>query len=171
MRTLRVLTIAGLAALALAACGAEPAKSPTADTQASTSSSAPAAGSTPTSTAIPNPPKVPVSTDEVTLVRTGGFAGVKDSWKIQPDGSWTAENGRTNTNKSGKLTEAQRTTLTGLLKDPALVKELKTPGTAKCSDTFNYTLVVGPETYTVENCGQPRPTFGKVLDLIQGLTS
>ncbi|GIG58599.1 hypothetical protein Lfu02_29710 [Longispora fulva] len=169
MRTLRVLTIAGLAALALAACGAEPAKSPNADTQASTSSSAPAP--TPTSTVNPNPQKVPASADEVVLVRTGGLAGVKDSWKIQPDGSWTSASDRTNANKSGKLTEAQRTTLTGLLKDPVLIKELKTPGTAKCADTFNYTLVVGPETYTVENCGQPRPTFDKVLGLIQGLTS
>ncbi|MGY0232741.1 hypothetical protein [Longispora urticae] len=170
MRTLRVLTIAGLAALALAACGAEPSASPTADTQVTTSPSASAQPSpSATGQATANPPKVPNTTDAVTLVRTGGFAGVRDTWTIQPDGSWASDN-RSAQKKSGKLTDAQRTELTGLLKDPVLVKELKTPGTAKCADTFSYTLTFGQESYTVENCGEPRPTFGKLVGLVQGLT-
>src|SRR2546430_2134077 len=58
----------------------------------------------------------------VTLVRTGGFAGVHDQVVIAPDGTWVRTD-RTGAQRTGRLTDPQRDALSRLAADPRLVDE------------------------------------------------
>jgi len=78
----------------------------------------------------------------VTLVRTGGFAGVHDQVTIGADGTWTATD-RGGNQRSGRLSDQQREKLRGLAADPRLANEATQARAAtKCADVFEYALTV-----------------------------
>jgi hypothetical protein len=84
----------------------------------------------------------PAGDPAVSLVRTGGFAGVHDQAVIAPDGAWTATD-RAGTQRSGRLTDAQRDALRRLAADPRLAREAaRTQGPTRCADVYEYDLTV-----------------------------
>jgi len=156
-----------LLALALAGCSAgapQPAASVTpAPTGAPASAATPAPSSAPASGTTPAPAgttRAPApSRSAVTLVRSGGFAGLTETVTVQPDGNWKRGDGRT-TNRTGRLTTAQVSRLQTLVADPQLAAEAKQPppGTNQCNDTFTYVLMVGKQVIKYEECpGQVKP--------------
>jgi hypothetical protein len=160
-----------LLALALAGCSADtpqPSGTPaTNGTSASTGvpasaatqapSSAPASGKTPAPAGTTRTPAP--SRSAVTLVRSGGFAGLTETVTVQPDGSWKRGDGRT-TNRTGRFTAVQVSRLQTLVADPQLAAEAKQPppGTNQCNDTFIYVLMVDHQVIKYEECpGQAKP--------------
>lgn len=87
-------------------------------------------------------PSPSVGDPVVTLVRTGGFAGMHDQVTIGADGTWTATD-RGGNRRSGRLTDQQRTQLRGLAADPRLANEAaQARPPTKCADVFEYELTV-----------------------------
>jgi hypothetical protein len=79
----------------------------------------------------------------VVVVRSGGIAGGSDTITVQPQGQWTRvdDSGR---QRSGRLTDDERTRLRALAGDPGLSAEASRPTTpSNCRDGFNYALTVG----------------------------
>src|SRR6266516_5967938 len=73
----------------------------------------------------------------VSLVRTGGLAGVHDQVTIGADGSWTVTD-RTGARRTGRLTEQQSGALRALASDPRLVREsARVQGPSKCADVYD----------------------------------
>lgn len=161
-----------LLALALAGCsagtpkaGGTPAASETATPAGvPASTAAPAPSSAPASSKTPSPSKTSAPHRSatklaVTLVKTGGFAGLTETITVQPNGKWKKDNGRT-TNRTGALSAAQVSRLQALLADPQLAAEAKQrpPGTNTCNDTFSYVLMVDYQVIKYEECpGQAKP--------------
>jgi hypothetical protein len=109
----------------------------------------PASGTgTPASSTVPAPVRV-------TIVRTGGFAGVTQRIDIAPDGSWVYTDKRTSTVERGRLSEAQRQQLARIAADPALAEEARRSlPSGGCADMFVYAVTVGDLLYGyVEGCG------------------
>jgi hypothetical protein len=130
-RTVRVGLIAVLAAvpLLLAACG-----------------SGSGAGSGGTTPADPPSPAV-------TVVRTGGFAGVNETLTVAPDGSWLYTDHRRNLTQAGTLTPAQRAQLRAAATDPALAAAFREPAGGGCADGFQYAVTVGDLSGSFDDCG------------------
>jgi hypothetical protein len=95
----------------------------------------------------------PSATDPVvSLVRTGGFAGVNDRVSIAGDGSWTVTD-RTSAQRTGRLTEQQRDSLRRLAADPRLGQESKrTQGPSRCADVYQYVLTVNEVRISFIDC-------------------
>jgi hypothetical protein len=88
----------------------------------------------------------------VSLIRTGGFAGVHDEVTIGADGSWTVTD-RTGTSRTGRLTDQQRDALRRLAADPRLVQEpTRTQGPSRCADVYNYVLTVNGRRISFIDC-------------------
>jgi len=161
---LLALTLAGCSAgtpqqTGTPAAGVTPALSePPASAATPAPSSAPSSGKTPATAGTPAPTRSAKKL-AVTLVRSGGFAGLTETVTVQPDGSWKRGDGRT-TNRTGRLTAAQMSRLQTLVADPQLAAEAKRqpPGTNQCNDTFTYQLMVGNQLIKYEECpGQVKP--------------
>lgn len=123
-------------------------------------------GTTPDPIALPGP---------VTVVRTGGIAGLRDTVVVRPDGGWrrTAAAGR-GRDGAGTLTPAQLAELTALAGDPALAAEAghsAVPGS--CADTFAYSVRAGATVVGWVDCpggpGQP-VVAGKIVRLLFSAT-
>ncbi|HEU4346559.1 MAG TPA: hypothetical protein VFR35_02100 [Actinoplanes sp.] len=83
------------------------------------------------------------SAPAVSVVRTGGFAGVNDQVTIAPDGTWTATD-RAGGARSGRLSARDRDALTRLAGDPGLAGEAtQTRPPTRCADTYAYAVTVG----------------------------
>jgi hypothetical protein len=94
----------------------------------------------------------PVAGVALTVLRTGGFAGVNDEIAVDADGGWTVTD-RAGRHRTGRLTGEQRATLRGLATDPRLVEESKrAPGESRCADTFRYTLAVNSVRISFVDC-------------------
>lgn len=89
----------------------------------------------------------------VTLVRSGGIAGVRDTVVVQPDGRWQRDQ-RTGSD-SGRLSAVELARLRGLAADPALAAEASrpSPDLKNCADGFVLALTVGPRTVHWIECG------------------
>jgi hypothetical protein len=88
----------------------------------------------------------------VSLVRTGGFAGVHDEVTIGADGSWTVTD-RTGTSRTGHLTDQQRDALRRLAADPRLAQEsTRIQGPSRCADVYNYVLTVNGRRISFIDC-------------------
>jgi hypothetical protein len=85
----------------------------------------------------------PVAADPVvTLLRTGGFAGVHDQVSIARDGGWTVTD-RAGATRTGRLTDQQRDALRRLAADLRLAHEsTRKQGPSRCADAYAYTLTV-----------------------------
>lgn len=93
--------------------------------------------------------------DRVTLTRSGGFAGNRDTVTVEPDGRWTTTD-RVGTTRTGRLTPAQLDqlrTLTG----PA-TRSRGGPPDGRCADTYAYQLTVGTRSVEWSDCPSgPQP--------------
>ena len=111
----------------------------------------------------------------LTVTRTGGIAGVRQTVRVATDGSWTYQDGRSGMSESGRLAAAQRQELARLLRDPALLREARRsspPGV--CSDGFVYTLNIGEMVLRYDDdCGTAgdRPVTKAALTLLMDATA
>jgi hypothetical protein len=88
----------------------------------------------------------------VTLVRTGGFAGLHDRVVIGPDGTWTATD-RAGKQRSGRLTDPQRDELRRLAADPRLLHEAaRAQDSTHCADAYEYALTVNDTRVSFLDC-------------------
>jgi hypothetical protein len=154
-------TAAGLVLLVLAGCGMPGA----ATSGGATPGGSSPGGATPGGTAGAGP---------VRLLRTGGFAGVRDTLVVQPDGRWQRTR-RAAAADAGQLTESQQGQLRRLAGDPRLVAEAaRTPPPTKCRDTFAYSVTVAGRTVEWVDCptdpDQPAVTVALVR-LLAGATA
>jgi len=91
----------------------------------------------------------------ITIVRTGGIAGVNDTLAVEPTGAWTATD-KAGKQRSGQLTTAQVDSLRPLAADPALAGEAgQSRAPSNCADAFNYVVTVGSERIAYEDCPGP----------------
>jgi hypothetical protein len=170
-----VLIPAGLV-LALAACAAPgTGPGPSATTSPSTTPGAPATSEPPDpATSPPGPPVTGPALSRVTVIRTGGIAGVMQSIQIEADGSWTYVDRRTGDPKTGRLTSAQRQQLVGLLGSAAFSREARMPPPAGvCNDGFIYSIQIGDVATRYDDCGNAgqRPTVEAVINLLVNATA
>jgi hypothetical protein len=139
------------------------------------------AGSGPASTASPatddtaDPSATGGTTggSRITITRSGGFAGVMQHLRIEPDGSWVFTDKKTGQTQRGQLGAAQRQHLAQLVGSPALRAEARqAPPPGVCNDGFLYAVTVGDFSFRYEQCGGTgnRPTIDNVLRLVQGAT-
>lgn len=116
-------------------------------------------GASPTATSAP----------VVSLVRTGGFAGVTDQVTVAADGTWSATD-RTGGRRTGRLSEQQRAELDRLAGDPALAREAgRVPSPSNCADTYSYQLTVGGVRVDFVDCPtdtDPPPTAAAIVGLV-----
>jgi len=178
---------AALLALALAGCDGASTGAPQ-PTGSPASSSASAATGTPTASETPAPSETPTpggtsgtaapsrntTNETVTLVRSGGIAGLTETITVQPDGKWQRGNGRS-VERTGRLTSAQLSKLKALAADPRLDAEADrlAPGTNRCNDAFTYLLNVDSKLIRYEQCGQGEPpkVTMEIVTLLQSATS
>ena len=110
-------------------------------------------------------PGSPVHPYPLTITRTGGFAGVDESITLRADGSWSYSGSRGKPAAQGTLTPTELDQITRAVSDPAFpadVRPHRTEGT--CNDGFTYSVTVGPETTSFEECGgNDRPLFTALL--------
>lgn len=167
MPTLRQVRVplAGLALLAaLAGCGGTPAATSTGPGGAP--STAPTSlAPTPDTTA---PSETPGAGPTVTLVRTGGFAGVWQQVRVAPDGSWSYLARPQHFPTRGRLTATQRERLTELVAEPGLLVASGPAVRPPCPDSYQYMVVVGAtKAYTVEcTLAAERPALAAVIELL-----
>jgi hypothetical protein len=103
----------------------------------------------------------------ITVEKSGGIAGVRDTIQIDAAGNWTRSN-KAGQTTSGKLTAAQVTQLQALAADPKLATEAAAAAQAaptKCNDTFNYAISAGPVTLRFTDCPSDsfQPAAAKAL--------
>lgn len=108
-----------------------------------------------------------VSAVAITVEKTGGIAGIRDTIQIDSVGSWTRSD-KTGKTTSGQLTAAQIAQLQTLAADPKLATEAAAAAQAaptKCNDTFNYTISAGPVAIRFTDCPSDtfQPTAAKAL--------
>jgi hypothetical protein len=168
LRLLALACAAGAVMLATA-CGA-PAGS--AGDPAGTISGSTTGGTSPTADPEASGPGR-IAAPTVTVTRSGGIAGVRQSVEIVFDGSWTYTDEKSGASERGSLTAAQRTELLRLVSDPAFLAELsQTPSTSGCADAFSYSIKVGQDTATASDCGLPGTSLtASVLKLIADATA
>ncbi|MGW0436583.1 protealysin inhibitor emfourin [Micromonospora sp. NPDC003197] len=120
-----------------------------------------------------SPGQPPAGGGAVTIVRTGGFAGVWQSLTVGSDGRWTYHDRPNDRDvETGTLTAAQQTQLRTLLGDPALAAEAaRKPGPPACADGFSYTLTTGSSTVSWLDCGDAPKTAGSVVRLLEDATA
>jgi hypothetical protein len=110
----------------------------------------------------------------ITVMRSGGLAGLQQTLTITADGSWTFVDKRANVPATtGQLSPDQLRQLTTWVTDPAFAAEAKLPGPAGvCNDGINYTITVGEFTASYERCGNAasRPVTDKILALLADAT-
>ncbi len=168
LRLLALALAAGAVTLATA-CGAP---TGSASDPAATASGSVTTGASPTDGAEPTGPGR-IAAPTVTVTRSGGFAGVRQSIEIIFDGSWTYTDEKSGASERGTLTAAQRTELLRLVSDPALRAELsQAPPTSGCADAFNYSIKVGQDEATASDCGLPSGSMtAAVLKLLADATA
>ncbi|WKU02721.1 hypothetical protein [Micromonospora sp. HUAS LYJ1] len=116
-------------------------------------------GSTPTGAgASPDDPDArSTGVDRVTLTRSGGFAGNRDTVTVEPDGRWTTTD-RAGARRTGRLDAAaldRLLTLTG----PATRADAGGPADDGCADTYRYQLTVGTHRVDWTDCPTgPQPS-------------
>ncbi|WP_328342411.1 hypothetical protein [Micromonospora sp. NBC_00421] len=92
----------------------------------------------------------------ITLTRSGGFAGNRDTVTVEPDGRWSTTD-RSGTARTGRLTPAQLDRLRALT-GPATRSSGGGPPDARCADTFTYRLTVGTRSVDWTDCPDgPQP--------------
>ena len=111
----------------------------------------------------------PAGDGALTIVRTGGYAGVWQSLTTGGDGKWTYHDRPNDRDvETGTLAAAPRSQLRTLLADPALAAEAaRKSGPPACADGFAYTLTTGSLTVSWLDCGDAPKTAGAVVRLLE----
>ncbi|MFI5835365.1 hypothetical protein ACIA5A_16990 [Micromonospora sp. NPDC051300] len=110
---------------------------------------------------------------EVTLVTSGGIAGLTDTITVRPDGTWTKTD-RAGTARDGRLAAPDLDRLRQLAADPRLLAEsaVTVPATM-CADAFSYRLTVGPTSVGYVDCppqATPPAATAEVVGLLTRAT-
>lgn len=106
----------------------------------------------------------------VSLVRSGGFAGLRDEIAVDPDGAWRST-GESKGRRAGRLTEAQRADLARLAAYPRLRDEsARSPGSSRCSDAYTYALTVGTVRVSFVDCSADTGTPPAAAALVAFVT-
>lgn len=119
-------------------------------------------GETPGTPTYP-PGKRPMT---ITVVRTGGVAGVDQRLTVTAEGAWTyADDGE---EQAGQLTDPQVSKLQSLAMDERLRSEAKRTDGETCADGFRYDLKAGAVAMSAVDCGgyAGRPAFGALIDYL-----
>jgi hypothetical protein len=112
------------------------------------------AGSTPTGTGIGTASEV-----LVTVERSGGIAGTRDTVVVHGDGAWTATR-RNGATTSGRLTPTKLASLRTLVDGSAWRTEASASATSVCADGFVYVVTVGGQSARTNDCSLARqPTL------------
>ncbi|RAG84276.1 hypothetical protein DN069_17435 [Streptacidiphilus pinicola] len=106
----------------------------------------------------------------ITLQRTGGFAGLKDTVFLDPRGAWTVTD-RAGAQTTGELTAVQVAAVMTLAADPQLASEAgRTPAPSRCTDAYHYILTVGTARISYADCpadpDQPVASMALVRQLL-----
>jgi hypothetical protein len=116
-------------------------------------------------------PSAGATFEPVTVARSGGIAGVSDTYTVSPTG---ALSGQTRTGDvTKKLTPTDLEQLRALVTDPALAAEAKSgpPSDPGCRDGFNYTVTTGSVRVSGTDCGgnlaTETPTMWKIVQLVE----
>ena len=108
----------------------------------------------------------------LTISRTGGFAGGDESITVRSDGGWSYSANRGKPTAQGTLPAPDLAKVTQTLSDPAFgldVRPHKQNGV--CADGFTYSVSIGPETSTFDECGEgDRPLFTALLGTLHQQT-
>lgn len=110
------------------------------------------------------------SLPQITLQRTGGFAGSKDTVTVDPHGAWDATN-RAGAHTAGSLSPDQISAIRTLAGDPRLTAEAgRTRPPTSCRDAFDYQLTVGGKRIAYADCpadpDQPSASIALVKALL-----
>lgn len=131
---------------------------------------------TPVPTTAPTAAASPAATTTVkgavpiTITRTGGFAGVRDTLTIDPSGAWTSQS-RSSTDATGQLSASALDQLRTLAADPHVAVEAAAPTQpAQCADGFHYTVGVDTAVIRFEDCAHSsEPRVAKaILGVVMG---
>lgn len=111
------------------------------------------------------------SLPQITVERSGGFAGVRDTVAVTAQGAWTTTN-RAGSQTGGRLSAAQMAEISALVADPRIAVEAqRTPGQSQCRDAFNYVLTVGTSKVSYVACpadpDQPSASIALVRKVMQ----
>jgi hypothetical protein len=159
-----VLVLAGCAAGGTAQGGSSATPSTSPDQQTTTPPPGP-------KESAPPPGGSPMS--RVVVTRTGGIAGVSQSIRVDPNGSWIYVDRRPVMQKSGRLTAAELRQLANLVTGADFARETRLPPPAgTCNDGFIYTITVGELSTRYDDCAtaSDRPTTAAVIDMLVDAT-
>lgn len=105
----------------------------------------------------------------MTVLKTGGFAGVKELVTVDETGKWTKAG------KSGRLTVAQSQQLQLLASNPKLaIEAAEVRPQTKCRDAFEYSVTAGKTTVQYVECptdGPPPAVASQIVSLVSSATS
>ena len=157
------------APLAVAGCGGS--------SSTSSASSAPSGGSpaspTSASSVAPSPtPASPAPAGTGTLVqfgRTGGFAGLSDSFEVREDGRFTLVRTKPAVQKSGQLTATELADLRRVLAESGFASLPKVQA-ARGADLFNYQVTYRDSQIMAQD-GAIVPQLRPVISMLSGLVA
>jgi hypothetical protein len=166
--------VAGLVTVAaLVGCSAagKPDSSASPSTSA-TSSSPTATASGPAQTTSRPPTGGTAKMVQVVMTKTGGITGLNQRLLIQPDSTWIFIDGKAGTSQPGKFTDAQASTITAIIADPALKAESQMTSNGVCNDGFAYNFQTLDVQFKYNSCtaAASRPTITKLLRAIEDAT-
>jgi hypothetical protein len=161
-----VATLVGCSAAGTSDSSASPSTATT-----STSPTATAGGPAQTTTARP-PTGGSVKMVQVVMTKTGGITGLNQRLLIQPDSTWIFIDGKAGTSQPGKFTDAQASTIAGIIADPALKAESQMSSNGACADGFAYNFQTLDVQFKYNSCtaAASRPTITKLLRAIEDAT-
>ena len=151
----------------------------TPDSSASPSTSATSTSTSPTATAggpAQTTTKPPTGGSakmvQVVMTKTGGITGINQRLLIQPDATWIFIDGKAGTSQPGTFTDAQASTIAGIIADPALKAESQMSSNGACSDGFAYNFQTQAVQFKYNSCtaAASRPTITKLLRAIEDAT-
>jgi hypothetical protein len=109
---------------------------------------------------------------QVVMTKTGGITGINQRLLIQPDATWIFIDGKAGTSQPGTFTDAQASTIAGIIADPALKAESQMSSSGVCSDGFAYNFQTQAVQFKYNSCtaAASRPTITKLLRAIEDAT-
>ena len=168
------LVVGLITVAALAGCTASGTPSPSSPPPSSSSSADGTSAPPPTgSTTTSRPPVVGAKLPQVVMTKTGGLTGIMQRLLISTDGTWIFLDTKTGANQPGKFTDAQVSTIAGMLADPALLAESKMPSNpVACADAIVYTVQTLEVQFRYDQCtaAGKRPATERLINAILDAT-
>ena len=109
---------------------------------------------------------------QVVMTKTGGITGLNQRLLIQPDSTWIFIDGKAGTSQPGKFTDAQASTIAGIIADPALKAESQLASNGTCADGIAYNFQTLDVQFKYDTCtaAATRPTISKLLKALEDAT-